>query len=429
MFVRILKGSLIRGRRHKLAAVIAIALGTSVVTAMLVVALGVGDKVNRELRSYGANIEVLPRQRSLPINIGGIQYKAAAPDSYLDEADLPKLKTIFWANNIIAFAPFLHVPVKISANQNFAEATLIGTWFDHEFTVEEEKTYHTGVRELCSWWKVEGELPGEGECLIGANLARKLKVEPGSELIVSASRGDRAEASARFKISGILLTGSDEDDNLVTELHAAQRLARLEGKLDQISISALTHPEDDFARLDPSQMSAEDYERWSCIPYARSIAHDVESSLKGAEAHPVLRISQTEGALLARINLMMLLIAVAAFAAAVLAVASTMMTTVIERSREIGLLKAIGASNAAVMAIFLAETAVLGICGGAIGFAAGYGLAQVIAQTVFGSAIEVSRSVAPVVIMISVGAAFAGSAAPIHAALKLDPASVLSGRS
>jgi putative ABC transport system permease protein len=434
MFARILKGSLIHRQRPKLAAVLAVALGASVATAMLAIALGIGDKVNRELRSYGANIEALPRQRSLPINIGGTQYKAVAPESYLDERDLPKLKTIFWANNIIAFAPFLHVPVKlgcntsVAADQNDVEAMLIGTWLDHDFATEDGKTYRTGVRELCTWWKVDGSWPNEGECLIGANLAKKLRAEPGGEVTINVSRSDRAQTSARLKISGILLTGSDEDNAIVTELDVVGRLAGLEGKLDRVEISALTHPEDDFARRDPSQMSAEDYERWSCTPYARSIAQDVASVLKGAEAHPVLRVSQTEGVLLAKINLMILLIAVAALAAAVLAVASTMMTTVIERKTEIGLLKAIGASSTAVMAIFLAEASIIGVCGGIIGLAAGYELARVIAQAAFGSAVAFSRVLALMVIAISIAVALVGSAVPLRTVLKLDSATVLSGR-
>src|SRR5215467_4257260 len=107
MFTRIVRESLVRKRRRKLMAVAAIALGATVGTAMLAVALGVGDKVNRELRSYGANIEAIPRQRALTVDSGGVQYHAAAPQAYIDESDLPKLKSIFWSNNILSFAPFL----------------------------------------------------------------------------------------------------------------------------------------------------------------------------------------------------------------------------------------------------------------------------------------------------------------------------------
>src|SRR5262249_33244988 len=129
MFARIVRESLVRKRRRKLMAVAAIALGAPVGTAMRAAALGVGDKVHHELRSYGANIEAIPRQRAITVDAGGIQYQAAAPQSYIDEADLPKLKSIFWSNNILAFSPFLRTQVKVEAGtRSPAEAVLAGTW-------------------------------------------------------------------------------------------------------------------------------------------------------------------------------------------------------------------------------------------------------------------------------------------------------------
>src|SRR5262249_622845 len=112
MFIRIVKESLIRKRRRKLVAVASVMLGAAIATAVLGVALGIGDKVNHELRTYGANIEVLPRDRSVQVTSGGIQYQAAAAGNLLKEQDLPNLVPIFWSNNILAFPPFLAVPVR-----------------------------------------------------------------------------------------------------------------------------------------------------------------------------------------------------------------------------------------------------------------------------------------------------------------------------
>jgi len=188
------------------------------------------------------------------------------------------------------------------------------------------------------------------------------------------------------------------------------------------------HNEDAFARRDPTTFSPEEYERWSCTPYARSIAHDVERALTNVEAHPVLRISQTEGAVLSKIDLMMLLVALAALTAALLGVASTMTTTVLERKSEIGLLKAIGASNLDVTMIFLAETGLVGMIGGLAGLGLGWGLAQIVARSVFGSAIEISAVLAPMVIVVSIAVAFIGSALPLRRALRFEPSVVLRER-
>jgi putative ABC transport system permease protein len=423
MFFRLVKGSMLGGRRRKLAAAAAVAIGAAVAASMLALALGIRDKVNRELRAYGANIEVLPRQRSLTIRHGDMQYRAAAPRAYLEESQLPRLKSIFWANNILDFAPFLSVPVKVRAKR----AALVGTWFERELKGEDGHRFRVGVKSMNRWWELRGSWPGPGECLVGVSLRDKLEIKIGDLLTIEHGRPDGSSRAEQLSVSGFLRTGSDEDESLVTDLEIAQRLAGLEGKIERLEVSALTAPEDDFARRDLATMSPEELERWSCTPYARSIARNIEEALDGSEARPVLKISQAEGRLLERIELMMLLITVAALAASALGISSTMMTTVLERRSEIGLLKAMGASNLSVAAIFLAESVLIGCLGGALGLGLGYGLAELLARSVFGSAIEWSSAVAPLVLVISIGVAFAGSAMPLRAALGLEPAAVLRG--
>src|SRR3990170_1155488 len=89
-----------RSRRRALWAVFAVALGTAVAAAMLSVSLDVGDRVGNELRSLGANIVISPAADSLPIEIGGVDYRPVSEGAYIEAAALPKLKKIFWTNNI-----------------------------------------------------------------------------------------------------------------------------------------------------------------------------------------------------------------------------------------------------------------------------------------------------------------------------------------
>src|SRR5664279_6079040 len=100
MFPRIVYESFRRQARRKLLAGIAITLGVGVATAMIAVATDIGDKINRELRSYGANIVVSPQEDSLDVEIGGVNLKPAGSGAYLNEADLPRIKGMFWGNNI-----------------------------------------------------------------------------------------------------------------------------------------------------------------------------------------------------------------------------------------------------------------------------------------------------------------------------------------
>jgi putative ABC transport system permease protein len=428
MFIRIVKESLIRKRRRKMVAVASVTLGAAIATAVLTVGLGIGDKVNRELRAYGANIEVLPRDRSVEVTTGGIQYQAAAAGTLIDERDLPKLRSIFWSNNILAFAPFFSVPVSARDTTRDGAAThagLIGTWFERNVPGDNGAAFLTGVKQLSPWWKIDGSWPQDGECLVGVRLMETLKAAPADELLLHTELADGSPAETRLKISGTLTTGSDEDRSIIADIEIAQRLSGRKGRVGRVEVSALTNPEDNLFRRDPASLNAAEAERLSCTPYPSAVAADIEKGIGGSEARPVRRIADTEGSLLSRINLMLLLVAAAALAAAVLGVASTTMTTVLERKSEIGLLKAIGASNLGVTAIFLAESAITGFCGGIIGLGIGYGLAQIIARTVFGSGVGLSPILAPVIIGLSLVVAFAGSAIPMRTALRLGPIDVL----
>src|ERR1700681_3925556 len=114
MFLRLVSDSFARRPRHKLLTGAALALGMAVATAALSVALDVGDRLAKEFRSLGANLLVTPLSDTLPLEIGGVDYRPVDEGAYLDEADLGKLKTIFWRHNILGFTPFLDVPAYVS---------------------------------------------------------------------------------------------------------------------------------------------------------------------------------------------------------------------------------------------------------------------------------------------------------------------------
>ena len=111
MFLRLLYESFRRQKRRKLLAGVAIMLGVGVATAMIAVATDIGDKISRELRTYGANLIVTPQEDTLDVEIGGVNLKPPSDGAYLNEADLPKIKGMFWRNNIVGFAPMLPVSV------------------------------------------------------------------------------------------------------------------------------------------------------------------------------------------------------------------------------------------------------------------------------------------------------------------------------
>ena len=165
MFARLVGESFVRNPRRKILTAAALVVGMAVATSTLTVALDVGDRLAREFRSFGANLLVTPQSDTLPVEIGGVDYRPVDEGSYLHEADLGKLKTIFWRHNIVGFTPFLDVPALV----NNTQVTLIGTWYAHDVPVPDGSTFKTGVSITHPWWKISGRWfrDGADECVIG----------------------------------------------------------------------------------------------------------------------------------------------------------------------------------------------------------------------------------------------------------------------
>src|SRR6202167_4354532 len=153
MFVRLVYESFRRQKRRKLLAGAAITLGVTVATAMIAVATDIGDKINRELRTIGANILVTPQDDTLDVEIGGVNLKPPSDGAFLSEADLPKIKGTFWHNNITGFAPMLPVNVALQRDGKIEDLTLLGTYFAKKISFGNEE-FATGVRSTNPWWKV-----------------------------------------------------------------------------------------------------------------------------------------------------------------------------------------------------------------------------------------------------------------------------------
>jgi putative ABC transport system permease protein len=195
----------------------------------------------------------------------------------------------------------------------------------------------------------------------------------------------------------------------------------------RVYVSALTKPEDALARRDPKTMNPEMYDRWYCSPYVQSIAYQLQEAIPHSHAEQIRQVEQTEGTVLARIKGLMLLVTLAALFASALAVSAAMATAIFERRGEVGLMKALGAGNVSVAALFFAEATLLAIIGGVVGFAAGALLARQIGRSIFDSQITIQPVLFPVILAIAVFVTFAGSAAAIRRAVRFDPVFALRG--
>ncbi len=433
MFLRIVTESFARTPRRKLLTGAALAMGMAVATATLTIALNVGDRLAAEFRSLGANLLVTPKGDTLPLEVGGVDYRPVNAGAYLPVDELPKLKQIFWRNNIKGFAPFLDVPVDTGSLSGIfvvsgldSYTTFIGTWARQRVDIGNGETFDTGVAITNPWWHIENGgrwfSDTARECVVGASLASRERIRVGDLLGVS-NNGH----IIGLHVTGILSTGGPEDNAIVGPLAVAQEMASQPGKFRSLAVSAVVKPDDAFGRSDPRKLSGADFDRWYCSAYIGSIALQIEEALPGVEARPIRQVAEGEGKILGRISLLLWIVTLAALIAAGLAVGATAATSVLERQKEVGLMKALGASNSLVGAFFIGEQVLLALVGGGLGYAVGILLARWLSLSVFGVAAPARIILLPVTLGIAILVVLAGSVFPLRRASRFDPAPILRG--
>lgn len=431
MFLRLVSDSFTRRPRRKLLTGAALALGMAIATAALSVSLDVGDRLASEFRSLGANLVVTPVADSVPLEIGGVDYRPVNSGAYLPESDLPRIKTVFWHNNIIGFSPVLETRVEAlilhaPGRTPIPDVPLVGTWAEHPVALPDGGTFLTGAPKTNPWWRVEGRWFADeaSECLVGRRFAERNHVAPADSISLGSRVG---KIPTPLVVTGILSSGGAEEDAIVAPLGQVQRLTETAGVYRKLYVSALTKPEDDFGRRSPAAMSASELERWMCTPYVSSIAYQIQQVLPGSDVRVIRRVAEGEGVVLTRVRALLWFVTAASLLAAALAVAASSAASVIERRTEIALMKALGAGSANIGFLLAAEQLLLAFAGGGIGYAIGVLLARFLGQRVFGVTPSPSLLVLAVVLVLAAGVTLAGSTLPLRRAARYEPAPILRG--
>ena len=431
MFFRMVKGALFRQRGKMLMIAFTIALGASLATAMLNVMLDVGDKVNQELKAYGANIRVVPQGRAVISQMYDVEGEENAQSQYLAENELGNIKTIFWAFNIVDFAPFLDTQCNLNSEKENIKVT--GTWFTHHLSLPTGEELDAGMVSLRSWWEIDGTWiddnkdPNVKEAMVGADIARKYGLKPGDTLKLSCGKN-----SENVNIKAVFSSDGEEDSVIYVPLALAQKLSDKKGLVSSIDVSALTTPDNELAKKaaqkGPSSLSKSDYETWYCTAYSSSICYQIQEVITNSVASQVRQVTESEGSILEKTQLLMLLITILSLIGSALGISNLVTASVMERSKEIGLLKAIGANDGPISGLILTEIIITSIFGGIIGYFVGLGFAQIIGHTVFNSAIDIKPMVIPIVAVLVVTVTLVGSLPAVKMLLGLRPTEVLHGR-
>ncbi len=403
-------------RRGRIAfAVISVVMGAAVITALFAVSMDVEDQVSAEFRKYGANLVVVPQSDTIEVGFPGVTFGSVTEQGYIEEEDVWRIMRISWRTNILGFAPFLYSVVRADSETASQDVVMAGTYFNQQveiidrYSPSDPEAITTGISVINAWWLHKGDWIGRSDdyrsSLVGVNVADKLGLELGDTFTVSYDHyGDGNETTSNITVVGFVETGGYEDNQVLVNLQLAQDMTNKTGKVHTIQVSALCTgcPVDTFAA-------------------------EIEAEIDYVEARTVKQLVSAEMSMLSKFEGMMAMVTMVAMAASVLGVTTTMTTSVIERQKEIGLMKSVGANRRRISALFLSEAAVIGTIGGIVGFIVGVFLARYIGLSVFDTAVSTNIILLPMAIGISVAVAVAASILPVRRAQAVEPAVVLRG--
>ncbi|WP_455278651.1 ABC transporter permease [[Eubacterium] cellulosolvens] len=392
-------------------ALIAVLMGASMTSGLLTVSHGIQEKLGLEFRKFGSNIVIIPKSDTIEVGFPGINFGSVTEQRYIDESDLWQIKKIDnWSANVLGFAPFLYQVVQVEKGGTVQNVVLAGTYFDREFPeiTFSDKVWTTGIRKIAPYWNLEGEWikdNDEKSVIAGSTVAEKLNLQLGESMELSYENPENRQITTeQLRISGIVSTGGSEDSQLFVTLPVAQKISNRPGKVHSVQVSAL------------------------CVECpAEQMGEEIEKKIPYIQAKTVKQLVNTEMMIMDQLGQMLLLISFIALGAAGICVMTTTMTTVVERRKEIGLMKSLGAVNSKIASIFLTESVIIGSFGGFIGYLIGIVLAQYIGESVFGTPISPVFYLLPLTVGISISITILASIFPVKRATQIEPAVVLRG--
>ena len=357
---------------------IGLILAIAVIVATITISNSMENKIGEEVEKYGPNVVVTPDTKSINVPYGSV----TVGSSTFDEATLKNLETIENAVNIRIVSP------KLFGQTEYEESNLlmVGVNADAE-------------RLLKVWWDINGEIPepGSDETLLGSEVYSALEFSIGS----SIDMNDRT-----FTVTGYLSeTGSNDDYTVFLPLATAQEMMGLPGKVSVVDIGALC----------------------SDCP-VEEISKQIMDAIPGVKATPVKQAVETRMMAVEQAASFSLGLAFVVLVAGCIGVMNTMVSSVHQRRREIGVFLSLGADSSFVYRIFLFEAVLLGLAGGLLGAGLGVALSVLLGPLVLSTATSIGnvpRFVVPLSLAISVVACLVASLYPTWRATKIDPVSAL----
>ena len=381
MFWRMLFAAMIGRRSRAVMAVVSSAVGAATMFCLMAVCLAVPAQMSAEIRQFGANLVVIP------VAAGDAHAEITSPqgDAIVGVVtrDVPARSAGYRYENVrINRTPYLLAGIEVSQAES-----------------------------LNRHWDVDGRWPQAGEALVGVDVAQATGLQVGSVVTIEQVASDSltgtstSSANARqvqLRVAGIVQTGAEEDAIVYTTVADVAALTQQERGWDVVEFS-----------VDTSAVSMD------------QVIAEVLASDATVSARPVSKITTADTRIISMLTTLFWVVSIVVLTLTLVGVSTTMTVIVSERRQEIGLRKALGASNRDIAREFRTEAIAYGLVGGIVGTAIGYGLAQIVSLGVFNRAVGFEPLMALGSVLVAALVAALAAFSPVRRASRFEPAVVL----
>ena len=372
MYLKMITSSLIRRRSRMLVALLAIAIGSTVLSGLLTIYYDIPRQMGTVFRSYGANLIFLP----------------AESESKITQEQSGAIKQVIDSEKLVGFAPYIYQSAKVNEQPYMIAATDLAS-----------------AKSNSPYWLIRGDWPhNKKEVLIGHEISRNIELSVGDTFIVNTPKPNGDVTVNECTVSGIVTTGGEEEEFIFMSLEDIKGIIGYDDQFDVIECS-----------IDGNQ------------EYLKSIADTVSKQVNGITPRLVKRVTESQDVVLNKLQALVWIVTIIVLFLTMICVTTTMMAVVAERRKEIGLKKALGASNSSVVKDFMGEAVMLGLIGGILGVVLGYVFADNVSISVFAREVSFPVQLAPFTVIASIIITIVSCLFPVRATVDIDPALVLRG--
>ena len=371
-YLKMIMTSLARRRARMLTALLAIAMGATILSGLVTIYYDIPRQMGKEFRSYGANMLVIPTN----------------PDKKITNDQLDEIKSLIPSGKLVGQAPYIYINAKINEQPYMLAGTDL-----------------KGAKENSPYWLIDGSWPEKSrEVLIGNEVSKALELKEGDKIIINTPKvNGEGSIDTNFVVSGVVTTGGKEEDLIFMSIDDISQLVK-DKNFDVVEYSI---------EAEQNELS--------------KIVSNISQKDGSLTPQMVKRVTASQDIVLNKLQALVFIVTIIVLFIMMICVSTTMMAVVTERRKEIGLKKALGATNSSVIVDFLGEGAFLGVFGGLLGVALGYIFANRVSISVFARKVSFLPLLVPMTIIVCIVITIVASLIPVSKTVDIDPALVLRG--